>query len=365
MGGHASSNHLLRLRQKKLKGKAGRERQGAAALNRILLVQGLRAAAALAVVLHHVLHEAYGSSGLAWLAGPPWDAGVDVFFVISGFVMVHASARMFGVPGAWAVFLRRRLARIAPLYWAATLAFLLAMLLLPGKVNTPAPDMAWLLASLAFLPWARPDGVVVPVYSLGWTLNYEMFFYAAFALALPLRRGRAVAAVAGALGGVVLAGWLWPPRSSALAFWADPIILQFVAGMGVALLAARQLRLPGAMRWVLAGLGLLLLLALPAEWARGLRFAPGATLLLMAAALGPTPALPGPVALWLGRLGDASYALYLLHPFALRGVAVLVAAWGLPAGLASALALVLAVALAPACHAWFEAPLTRALQRKG
>jgi peptidoglycan/LPS O-acetylase OafA/YrhL len=294
---------------------------------------------------------------------------VDVFFVISGFVMVHASARLFGSAGARRVFLRRRLARIVPLYWAVTALFLLAMLAAPGRVATAWPDTAQLAASLAFLPWARPDGSVQPVYSLGWTLNYEMFFYGVFALCLPLRRGGAVAAVAVVLGLAVLTGALVPGLPVALAFWSDPLLLEFVLGMALALLVARGSAQSGVARLGLALGGLALLGLLPPEWPRALRFGPGATLLVAAAALGPGPRLPVALGQWVGRLGDASYALYLVHPFALRGVAVawaaLGAADGMAAWLACATALLLAVALALACHRWFEAPLTRALAGRG
>ena len=321
------------------------------------------------MVLHHLWHEPFGLPGRAWFGALPWEAGVDVFFVISGFVMVHASARLFAMPGGRGVFLRRRLARIVPLYWATTLVFLLAMLLLPGRINTAWPDWAQLLASFAFLPWARPDGLVQPVYSLGWTLNYEMFFYAVFALCLPLRRPVAVGLVAGVLGLAVLGGALLPALPAALTFWSDPLLLEFALGMGLAMLLARGAALPGTVRLGLALLGLALLVLLPPEWPRGLRFGPGAGLLVAAAALGPEPRLPDALARWMASLGDASYALYLVHPFALRGVAVgwaVLAAPGLAsAWLASIAALALAVALALACHRWFEAPDTRALAGRG
>ncbi len=317
------------------------------------------------MVLHHLWHEAFAPPARAWLATLPWEAGVDVFFVISGFVMVHASAPLFGAPGAAGTFLRRRLARIVPLYWVTTAVFLLALMAAPGQIRTAWPSVAQLLASLAFLPWPRPDGVVQPVYSLGWTLNYEMFFYAAFALCLPLRRAAAVTAVAAGLGLAVLAGSLLPGLPVALVFWTDPLLLEFCLGMALALLVARGTTLPGTTRLSLALAGLALLVLLPAEWTRALRFGPGAGLLVAAAALGPQPPLPPLAARWMARLGDASYALYLMHPFALRGVALgwgkLAASGAVATWLAVATAFTLAVAVALASHHWLEAPLTRAL----
>jgi exopolysaccharide production protein ExoZ len=187
-------------------------------LNRILLLQGLRAAAALSVTVHHMLHEPYGSIAIAWLSNLPWQSGVDVFFVISGFVIVHSSARLFGAAGASRVFLWRRLARIVPLYWVVTMAFLVVDVMFPHGLNSPSPGLLQILASYAFIPWPAENGLIQPVYSLGWTLNYEMMFYAVFALFLQLSRVRAVVAAAVVLGSAVIAGWVLRPQQPALIF---------------------------------------------------------------------------------------------------------------------------------------------------
>src|SRR5271166_4071903 len=84
-------------------------------------VQILRAIAAIGVSILHVAQEAGafvgqpGESPYWWLKILPWEAGVDLFFVISGFVMVYASVRLFGAPGGARRFLGRRIARIVPL----------------------------------------------------------------------------------------------------------------------------------------------------------------------------------------------------------------------------------------------------------
>src|SRR5918994_6175272 len=87
------------------------------AVPRLILVQALRGLAALSIAMLHALHEAEllaGAAGLAFAAPArvPWAAGVDLFFVISGLIMVHASAGLFGRAGARRVFLARRIARI-------------------------------------------------------------------------------------------------------------------------------------------------------------------------------------------------------------------------------------------------------------
>ena len=334
-------------------------------LNRILLLQGLRAAAALAVVVLHTLHEPYGAPAAAFLSRVPFAAGVDVFFVISGFVMVHASGRLFGARGATGSFLGRRLARIVPLYWAATTVFLLIAAVLPRGLNSPAPDFAEVMASYAFIPWPRADGLVQPVYSLGWTLNYEMFFYLVFSLLLPLSRVRAVASVACVLTALVVIGQDYPPRQLGLVFWTGPMLLEFIAGMGLAMLVGRGVTLPSAARIVLGLLGLALLSLVPP----GVPFLPaclpGASVLVAAVVLGREPGMHGGVVRWMVRLGDASYALYLLHPFVLRTLTIgfgALALSGLTASLlVSATAVILACCLALISYTWFEAPLTRGL----
>jgi exopolysaccharide production protein ExoZ len=319
----------------------------------------------LAVVVHHVLHEPYGGAGTGLLSGLPWEAGVDVFFVISGFVMVYSSSRLFAAPSGSRVFLRRRLARIVPLYWTATTCFLLVSAVLPSGVNAPSPTPTQILTSYAFIPWARPDGVIQPIYSLGWTLNYEMMFYAVFSVFLFLPRGRAVAAVAVALGCVVAAGRVFAPTRPMLVFWSDPIILEFVLGMALAVLAVRAVVLPSVARGVLAIVGLALLALMPADPMLIPRFLPGAACLVAAIVLGPDPRMPGIVATSMARMGDASYALYLVHPFVLRAVTLvwaLLALTSLSAALlSSAAAVLLACCVALASFTLLEAPVTRGL----
>jgi exopolysaccharide production protein ExoZ len=334
-------------------------------VKRIVLLQGLRAAAALAVTIHHLLHEPYGAASAAWLSRLPWEAGVDVFFVISGFVMVYASRRLFGAPRASRIFLHRRLARIVPLYWASTTVFLVVAMMRPEALNSPSPTPAEILASYAFIPWARADGLIQPVYSLGWTLNYEMLFYAVFALFLPLSRGKTVISVTACLGVAVTAGWLYPPGVPALIFWSNPLVLEFVVGMGLALLAERGLALPNALRLAMAVLGLGLLM--PNSWNGAFvpPFMAGASMLAAGCVLGPDPRVPRLLFVWMQRLGDASYGLYLLHPFALRAVTLAWGALGLTsvaaASLASATALGLALSAALVSYARIEAPLMRSL----
>ena len=327
-------------------------------------MQALRAVAALSVAVLHLLNEAsrFDPRGaMTWLHDAvPWGAGVDLFFVISGFVMVHASTGLFGRRDAPAVFMTRRLIRIVPLYWAATTAFLLVAFVRPGSVSTGADSVLAVAMSYAFLPMQRADGTIQPIYSLGWTLNYEMLFYLVFAACLwqPIRR--ALVSVTLSLGGAIALHSVVPAGATMLVFWTNPIIAEFLFGMAIATAAATGVLLPGWLRVALAVTAVGWLIAQhqygiggPQPLVIGVPMA----LLVVAAVLGR--AIPVPTALLL--LGDASYALYLVHPFPMRAAALLWQRLQLSGPLAAAaytvVALLLAVATAIAVHLWFERPV--------
>jgi peptidoglycan/LPS O-acetylase OafA/YrhL len=311
-------------------------------LRHIEEIQVLRALAALAIVVHHGIFDAvaFAAAGGTVFTPPrllPWPAGVDLFFVISGFVMVQSSQRLYGKPGAPRRFLWRRLARITPLYWATTALVLAAAHFASGAVSGPPPSLGLILSSFAFIPEMRPDGVTQPLYSLGWTLNFEMFFYVVFALFLPLARQRAVAGIALVLVGLVGFGLVARPQNAALAFWSSPMILLFVAGMGIATLRLQGI---GMARWarltlIVAAFALLALdpfgltrdplaIVQTLDLTRVAAWGVPAALLVTAAALpvcDPSREWKSG-AFWnlLVALGEASYALYLIHPFVFRPV---------------------------------------------
>lgn len=338
-------------------------------------IQVLRAVAALMVAVHHVQADAAslaaraGAAFLPWHP-VPWMAGIDIFFVVSGFIMVHASENLFGKPGAARLFLARRLARIAPLYWAATTLFLLVLLVSPGSLNSGLPDAWQILASYLFWPAIGTIGTIQPVYSLGWTLNYEMLFYALFGAALVLPRVLVAPAVGLALAALVLTEMLRGPLALPFGFWGQPIVLEFAAGMAIGLLRRNGLRIDGRLRWLMIAAAIALLAgaqqsgAAETGWA-GLAFRGSAAFLLVAAAAcGRGRSAPSALVRGLSRLGDASYALYLVHPFAMRGCRELFAriapGW---TGLFIAVSLLAAVIASLIVHRRFEQPMTRLSRR--
>ncbi|WP_165359405.1 acyltransferase family protein [Lichenibacterium minor] len=338
-------------------------------------IQVLRGLAALAVVTFHARGEVDGV-GMptrlpSFLAGA---FGVDVFFVVSGLVMVYASAPLFGAARAVLPFIGKRIARVVPLYWAVTALFvLLAPAAARGGLGHGAFNR-YLALSLAFVPYAGPvNDDATPVYSTGWTLSYEMAFYACFAatLALPRRAAVAVlvcgfAALVASAKAVALPGWL--------AYLGASNVLEFAAGLLIAELALSGLRLPRPAALALAAAGCAAALAAApvsdawwGEW-RGVVWGLPAAAIVAAAALCPAAEGGGPVRRWLERLGDASYALYLVHEGLNVAAAAAVGRWGgpsrVPAG-AYLLGLVgLALAVGFTVHRRFEVPVTRWLQRR-
>jgi len=147
-------------------------------------IQALRAIAALFVVGFHstvLWHDKFNQNVTPWKNG---NSGVDLFFVISGFIMVLSSRKLLGRADAWRRFMTLRLVRIVPLYWLATAAKLAAITALPALALHTNPTAWNTVASFLFVPSRDAIGVIRPVIDVGWTLSYEMLFYIVFAAAL-------------------------------------------------------------------------------------------------------------------------------------------------------------------------------------
>lgn len=247
----------------------------------------------------------------------PFVAGVDVFFVISGFVMAHSSGSLHGRPGAWHVFLVRRLARVAPLYWLMT-ALLIVLLIVARVPVWSETTTRQIVAAFLFLPVANPDGVALPLLDIGWSLNYEMLFYAVFALFVGLQRKMALMAVSIVLIAAVLAGRWFEPTSVTLRFWSDPIVLEFLLGIAIYGLVSRGFRLSDGLRWLVGLAGLGLFFAFPQidfTW-RFLQWGLPAGLMVLAAVSGRRE-IRSELAEW---AGNTSYAIYLSHFFVIRAL---------------------------------------------
>ncbi|HKQ45003.1 MAG TPA: acyltransferase [Rhizomicrobium sp.] len=330
-------------------------------------IQALRAAAATLVIFVH-FEIMLASIGLPAFG----NSGVDLFFVISGYIMVHTT---YGHPVSAADFLKNRVARIVPLYWLATLVVFLIAVIVPQLLQTPAANAVSLIKSLLFIPFERVPGDLAPVFFLGWTLNYEMFFYLLFAAGLLFRcSALGLGFTLAALAALAVAGRVWPPEDPALRFYTFPIMLEFALGMLVALFFRKEWTFshPGWRFFLVALvlLGLVLLVAPPLfpqiGWLSGVisRGLPAAMMVWAALALESRGDFVKN-GFWV-RLGDASYAMYLTHPFVAQIFQKLCIAFQ-TRGLVSLLLLIAAVAAimttALVVHAWIEKPLTRVARR--
>jgi peptidoglycan/LPS O-acetylase OafA/YrhL len=170
-------------------------------------IQALRAVAAWAVVGHHLVDALRNYIAIGRFPYNPaiGSYGVEVFFVISGFVMMASTSKRAITPGR---FLAERWVRVAPLYWALTLGVAGAMWAGLRLFAAHGFDPARLVTSLAFMPSWVDGRIGNPVLFPGWTLNYEMMFYALFAVALLFPWWCSAAFVVSALGFAVVAQWM-------------------------------------------------------------------------------------------------------------------------------------------------------------
>jgi exopolysaccharide production protein ExoZ len=279
-----------------------------APLSKIVSLQYLRAFGALLVVLHHVRNPA------PWLWNPLdgtefGNAGVMVFFVLSGFVM-HASCR----GGSVVSFVWRRFVRIVPFYWLMTTA---AFVFLDLHVLASDPSGAeWLhyAKSLSFVPHFSPrhPESIYPVLLPGWTLNFEVFFFALFAAGMVFGRPSSLAALSILV--LVTTGFLAHPSSAAGITYTSHLLILFAVGIGIGWMYERFdfSRLKCLLPFALAGLTLAAF-KVTGDDHHFLFFVSSA--LLVVGALAWEVVLrnrPSPLAV---LTGDASYSIYLTHPF--------------------------------------------------
>lgn len=317
-------------------------------------IQYLRAAAAIGVVVFHAAERTGGHFAIG-------AAGVDVFFVVSGFIMwVLASSRPLSPSG----FFRERLERIAPLYWIAS------GVMVAGALAGLFPNLrltAWhVFGSLAFIPNVSPSsGQVWPVLVQGWTLNYEMFFYLIFAAVLFLPAKRRLIALASVFVALAAIGLLFEPGNAVLKTWTDPILLEFLIGAGIG-----KLWLDGAIPSRSTGT-VLLAVAVAGFALVGITY-----LGFNSFVLGPLSAalLVGVLALekagavrhfpFITYLGDGSYSIYLWHTMAISVVAKIGTTLSLPWPVTLPVAVICGIAIGAAAHEMLEKPIAAFLRNR-
>jgi exopolysaccharide production protein ExoZ len=282
-----------------------------------LSLQYARGIASLMVVYAHFSgFKVFEVLGLPEFGG----VGVDLFFVISGFVMWES-----GQKHTVSQFVIRRIARIVPAYWFYTSVLVAIAWCAPALAPNIKFD-AWALASsYFFIPYTNFQGQQNPILLQGWTLNYEAFFYLVFGFSLLLQtRGRRFAFVTCVLLLLLASGNSLLPKGATTTMVTSPMLLEFILGMALSeFLRCWSPKSGLAMALGVAGATLLVVLDISidaTQW-RAIYFGIPSTLLLMGL-LGLEPMLRRRPLRPLHRIGDISYSLYLCHPFALSGVAI-------------------------------------------
>ena len=279
-------------------------------MNTILPIQYLRGIAALLVVWHHSREQisVFGN----YFTSSFGEFGVDVFFVISGFIMFFTTANK---PLTMSEFLVKRAERVVPLYWLATLFLVAAALALPQIFKTTQVDVYHIVKSILFIPHESPShpGENWPILVPGWTLNYEMLFYFMFSLFLGFTLNMRVVGLGLLMGFMVTMGFALDIQNPWFEVYTNPLLLEFYFGVVVGWLYIAGVRPSRNIAWFVFITGTILLFAdneLPRFIARGI---PAFALVYGSLWLSENP----PDSKLAHMLGDASYSIYLSHIFSL------------------------------------------------
>lgn len=336
-------------------------------------LQRLRGIAALLVVLVHGFDlvdrvpEWRSSIAPYWLINDFGASGVDLFFVLSGFVMTLGLEREGG-PDRWRAFLVARALRILPLFWVMNIVMVILLQASPGWQSVAN--------AASVLPVADAGAFDFPPLWVGWTLAFEFGFYLMVALAMG--RSRPVLALLIMVGAASLTGLVLRPALPILQVLFNPILIEF--GFGVLACLAWRRGVPAGVRLASLAIGLTLLFAFRAAWPElifspeGARVLDGSLSLSRALLWGLPWALvllsvvagdegkdkgAGPLL----AIGNASYSLYLAHAI----LAALADKWELARSVSppATVALIMfgSVAAGLAVHRWVERPVARSLKR--
>lgn len=331
-------------------------------------IQVLRGVAALMVVVYHLhdVEQAFGR-GHAVLDGVArfGYAGVDIFFVISGFVIAVIANDQFASPRNASRFLLHRGVRILPPYWFYTSLVVALSILVPGVLNADSADKS-IVAS--YLLWPQAGFPWLPV---GWALSYQAYFYLAVAIAIACIQARRFTLFLGAWAVMIALAQCRPWHLPWQQVMASPMGWEFIAGAWIGL-HGKQLpaHLASLMFW-LGVLGFLLGVALLDKF--GIYDHPP---LLRTAVFGSCSAWmvlglvrgevvhPHRTHRTLENIGDASYSIYLSHLFVLKLLGHLWMRTGMNQSVCShlvftAVALAASVAVGMLSYRWLELPSRR------
>jgi exopolysaccharide production protein ExoZ len=296
---------------------------------KLLSLQVARGVAANLVVLQHLteFEAKYADTKLPVIAHYG-DLGVDVFFVLSGFVMAAIAGRDVGP----LEFLWRRAARIYPTYWLATLLMLGIAFAAPELVHEPIDTLPWWRSFLLVAASPRQ-----PIVSVGWTLVHEVYFYLVFAgfltFRIPIVTGTIVWAVIWTTTSILFQEYI--ATSPVLSMATSPLTFEFMMGLLIGALWMRHRTRRSLLLGITGGMLLLLSIVLHFHFFATETYAFGdsqSAILLRVVMFGvpiavilyalvayerETPCRPPAL---LVALGDWSYSTYLFHFMVLSAI---------------------------------------------
>lgn len=328
-------------------------------------IQALRFIAAALVVCTHAtlyLQDRIDPSLKIWGTGA---VGVRIFFVISGYVMVISAASMSRNIQGGLLFMKRRLARIVPIYWIATSAKLAVLLILPAAALHTKTDWANTIGSYLFFPVLDGNGAVKPLHGVGWTLMHEMYFYVLFSIGMVLR----VSPIFFASGVILVTtfmGFWFDPHTAAATVYMNTINLLFVAGMLLGVCTLKNIQLPLIPAVMTTVIGSMLMFTPNLHefvYTYFKEFDIGA-ILTVAGFIFLNRHIANKIPKILLSLGDSSYSLYIFHPLIGPTLAAVMVKLGVhQVAVGFLLITITAVSLCHLIYLMLERPINRHLKR--
>ena len=297
-------------------------------MNKLQNIQALRGVAVLVVVFFHlvIIEKKYGGDSSVLPEFLQFGMfGVDLFFVISGFVMVTVTRGKFQSLNKSLLFLYHRISRIYPLYWVYTTVALIVFLVQPSWVNSSLGNQVNILTSYLLLP-----DKLLPLVQVGWTLIHEIYFYLVFFVIMLLLPEKLLA-IAILVWGAVIVIFSTPTVNPYYRLIFNPLTMEFLAGclLAVHYHNTSNLKVHGKGLVVIAGIGMIAAVLgyvyyesqtgiAPDSWQRLPYYAIPATIIVFCITHAERNGVVLPDALI--KSGNASYSIYLSQLFTINVV---------------------------------------------
>jgi peptidoglycan/LPS O-acetylase OafA/YrhL len=345
------------------------------ARTRVDSIQALRILAATMVVFGHTqgfvarLQGRYGIDE-AWLnlvvPVGTGACGVDIFFVISGFVMALVTNDMHKRKRAVTDFIQKRLIRILPCYWIWTGVFVFLLFFFPQFFTTHIFSVKETIMSFLLIPYAPTGNNESPVLAVGWTLSYEIYFYTLVCIGILFSRKTFIVGL-----GIFffITTVIFPQRHGPISnLTANPLLWEFYGGVLIFEFYKTKKRLPVMFSLSLSILAIVAFWCFAEQSNTHLRFVfwgiPAFALVLSCVCLEKELGRRVPKIVVFG--GDSSYTLYLSHCVTVPGMGKAFAMAGLHKILPPDVQIVFytaaSVVLGAALYAGMEKPLLNRLR---